>query len=144
MLHTRKIRGFLDLFFGCQEGEVKVLCHQSAIYLNQTTRGKRYITFQNVFLLWNMYHNQRFLEKNSRPCLNWIAWTKKAHCPEECWADELVLLTADLHLPGWYFGFTNLSQECSVFQPPTISRCRQLRAAISSCLLHSLQTSLYQ
>ena len=51
MLHTRKIRGFLDLFFGHQEGEVKVICHQSAIYLNQTMRVKRYVAFQNVFLL---------------------------------------------------------------------------------------------
>lgn len=42
MLHTRKIKGFLDLFFGHQGAEVKVICHQSATYLNQTMRGKRY------------------------------------------------------------------------------------------------------
>lgn len=51
MLHTRKIRGFLDLFFEHPEGEVKVICHLSAIYLNQTMREKRYLAFQNVFLL---------------------------------------------------------------------------------------------
>lgn len=51
---------------------MKVICHQSAIFLNQTMRGKRYVVFQNVSNVKCISESQvlRLLgKKTSQRCL---------------------------------------------------------------------------